>query len=149
MKPIRKILIALDLSEPAKEVVEAGLSVARSLDASVEIVHVREPFVYAMLGDYGPTVQQEQALMTWIDRSLEEAANHALSYRVPCVTTSLHGSPAREIVSHAQKVGSDLIVVGTHGRGAVAHAVLGSVAERVVQRAGRPVLVVPVSVKGR
>lgn len=145
MRPIKKILIALDLSEPAREVIEAGLSLARSVDAAVEIVHVREPFVYAMLGDYGPTVQQEQALMSWIDRSLVEAANHALSYRVPCITTSLHGAPAREIVAHAEKTGSDLIVVGTHGRGGVAHAVLGSVAERVVQKAGRPVLVVPVT----
>jgi nucleotide-binding universal stress UspA family protein len=144
MKPIKKVMIAIDLAEPAREVIETGLSIARSLDASVEMVHVREPYVYALIGDYGPSVQQEQALMSWIDRSLEEAANHAITWRVPCVTTSLTGSPPREIVHHAEKVGADLIVVGTHGRGGVAHAVLGSVAERVAQKAGRPVLVVPI-----
>jgi nucleotide-binding universal stress UspA family protein len=47
-------------------------------------------------------------------------------------------------VSHAEKTGADLIVIGTHGRGGIAHAVLGSVAERVVQKAKRPVLAVPI-----
>jgi nucleotide-binding universal stress UspA family protein len=60
-----------------------------------------------------------------------------------CQSTSLEGFPPGEIVRHAKKTGADLIVVGTHGRTGIAHAVLGSVAERVVQRAGCLVLVVP------
>jgi nucleotide-binding universal stress UspA family protein len=46
-------------------------------------------------------------------------------------------------VRHAQKTGADLSVVGTHGRTSIEHVVLGSVAERVVQRSICPVLVVP------
>ena len=144
MKAIKKLLVGVDLSEPSKEVIETAVRLAQALDASIELVHVREPFVYAVTGHYGPSLDQEQALFGWIDRTLAElgdALNHA---RVPCVTTSLDGSPAREIVSHAEKIGADLIVVGTHGRGGLAHAVLGSVAERVVQKARRPVLTVPI-----
>jgi nucleotide-binding universal stress UspA family protein len=145
MKTMKKLLVAVDLSEPSKDVIETGLRLATALDASIELVHVREPFVYAVAGQYGPTPEQERALITWIDRALSEASERLSHARVPCITTSLYGSPAREIISHADKVGADLIIVGTHGRGGIAHAVLGSVAERIVQRAKRPVLTVPIA----
>jgi len=144
MKPMKKLLVAVDLSEPSKRVIETALSLARTLDASVELVHVREPFVYTLAGEYGPSLEQEQALVRWIDHELSQAGDQVTHGRVPCVTTSLYGSPAREIVAHAEKTGADMIVVGTHGRGGISHAVLGSVAERVVQKAKRPVLAVPI-----
>lgn len=144
MNRMKKLLVAVDLSEPSKVVIETALRMALALDGSVELVHVREPFVYALAGQYGPSPQQEQALTDWIDRALAEASDRLNHARVPCVTTSLHGSPAREIVAHAEKIGADLIVVGTHGRGGLSHAVLGSVAERIVQKAKRPVLTVPI-----
>ena len=144
MRPMKKLLVAVDLSEPSKRVIETALSLARTLDASVELVHVREPFVYALAGEYGPSLAQEQALIRWIDRELSQASDEVSHARVPCVTTSLYGSPAREIIAHAEKTGADLIIIGTHGRGGITHAVLGSVAERVVQKAKRPVLAVPV-----
>ena len=144
MKGTKKILVAVDLSEPSQRVMETAMDLAVSLDASLELVHVREPFVYAVAGEYGPSLEQEQALVRWIDRELAQAGDRICHARVPCVTTSLYGSPAREIITHADKTGADMIVVGTHGRGGITHAVLGSVAERVVQKARRPVLVVPV-----
>jgi nucleotide-binding universal stress UspA family protein len=144
MERTKKILVAVDLSEPSQRVMETALALAASLDASVELVHVREPFVYALAGDYGPSQEQEQSLVRWIDRELAHAGDRINHAHVACVTTSLHGSPAREIIAHADKTGADMIVVGTHGRGGITHAVLGSVAERVVQKARRPVLVVPV-----
>jgi nucleotide-binding universal stress UspA family protein len=55
----------------------------------------------------------------------------------------LFGEPAGEIVRAARRIAADLIVISTHGRAALAHALLGSVAERVAQRADRPVLVLP------
>jgi nucleotide-binding universal stress UspA family protein len=145
MKAIKKVLVAVDLSEPSKEVIEASVQLARTLDASLELVHVREPFVYAIAGQYGPSSEQEQALVRWIQARLDEESDRINHARVPCVTTSLYGSPAREIVTHAEKVGADLIVVGTHGHGGIAHAVLGSVAERIVQKAKRPVLTIPIA----
>jgi nucleotide-binding universal stress UspA family protein len=53
------------------------------------------------------------------------------------------GTPYVEIVRLAKDQGMDLIVVGTHGRGALSHMVLGSVAEKVVRNAACPVLTVP------
>jgi len=52
------------------------------------------------------------------------------------------GDPVREIVSYAAETNADLVVLGTHGRGPVAHMLMGSVAERVVRTAPCPVLTV-------
>ena len=56
---------------------------------------------------------------------------------------TLNGLPARQIVGYARRTGIDLIVLGTHGRTGVSHAIVGSVAEAVVRRARCRVLVVP------
>jgi nucleotide-binding universal stress UspA family protein len=52
------------------------------------------------------------------------------------------GEPALEVVEFAKEGGFDLLVVGTHGRTGLRHAILGSTAERVVRRAACPVLTV-------
>ena len=59
------------------------------------------------------------------------------------------GSAAREIVEHAQGNNINLIVMGTHGRGGLAHLLIGSVAERVVRTATCPVLTVRGTVTAR
>jgi nucleotide-binding universal stress UspA family protein len=58
-------------------------------------------------------------------------------------SATLIGRPDSEIVARAAATHADLIVMGTHGRSGLAHALLGSVAERVVQHAPCPVLIVP------
>jgi nucleotide-binding universal stress UspA family protein len=59
------------------------------------------------------------------------------------------GTPAAQIVRYAERVGADLIVLGTHGRTGVTRAILGSVSERVVRTAGCPVLTVPMRLRSR
>ena len=53
------------------------------------------------------------------------------------------GRPENEIVARANATHADLIVMGTHGRSGLAHALLGSVAERVVRHTSCPVLIIP------
>jgi universal stress protein A len=62
---------------------------------------------------------------------------------IPCETAMLIGSAVQEIVKRAKDTSADLIVMGTHGRSGLAHALLGSNAERVIQHAPCPVLIVP------
>jgi len=57
-------------------------------------------------------------------------------------THLLHGTPQREIVKLVTSVQADLVVMGTHGRSGLEHALMGSVAERVIRKAPCPVLVV-------
>ncbi len=143
-KALKRIVVAVDFSEASHPVVDRAIAMAKLADGSVDLTHVREPFAYALTGGYVPAPGQEQVLVSWIDQSLANMRDHVVAAGLTCVTTSLEGAAAPTIVAHADRVGADLIVIGTHGRGALGHALLGSVAERVVQRAPCPVLVVPV-----
>jgi nucleotide-binding universal stress UspA family protein len=81
-------------------------------------------------------------------QSLELSAREQLASRhakhigsLPASSTALlMGAAARRIVEHAEKIGADLIVMGTHGRTGLSHPLLGSVAERVVRTSKCPVL---------
>ena len=59
-------------------------------------------------------------------------------------TEVVEGDPAAEILRKADELGVDLVVMGTHGKGLLAHAFLGSVAEKILQRIKIPVLTIPI-----
>jgi nucleotide-binding universal stress UspA family protein len=144
-RPIKRILVATDFSEGSDAALEQAFSVAKIVGgAVVDLVHVLDPALLTAPTSLGamPLVDAE-ALMNEVDKALAERAARATKQGVVCTTDSLDGFPPREIARHAQQTGADLIVVGTHGRTGLAHAIMGSVAERVVQRASCPVLVVP------
>jgi nucleotide-binding universal stress UspA family protein len=73
-----------------------------------------------------------------LSRILTDAERQTYSAHV----VTLCGSPFMEIVAYAKAQNIDLIVLGTHGRGPIAHMLMGSVAERVVRKAPCPVLTV-------
>jgi nucleotide-binding universal stress UspA family protein len=84
-----------------------------------------------------------QDLADQAEKHLEEWRGEAVRLAGPGVRTQKAiGEPAAEIVSFARSAGVDLVVVGTHGRTGLEHALMGSVAERVVRRAHCPVLTV-------
>ncbi len=143
MKPFRTIVVGTDFSEATAPVVRGALMVAKAFMATIDMVHVRSAFPYTLTGGEIPSPQQHEIMMNWIDDALARLRTQITDAGVNCLTSSLEGSPASTLVAHAQKIGADLIIVGTHGRTGIGHAVLGSVAERVVQKAGRPVLVLP------
>jgi nucleotide-binding universal stress UspA family protein len=88
------------------------------------------------------TPAQLDAVLDRHGRSLADVAESVRKQGVVHVSTRLvEGTPWREIVGLAAAEACDLIVVGTHGHGGIVHFLVGSVAERVVRAAGRPVLV--------
>jgi nucleotide-binding universal stress UspA family protein len=81
--------------------------------------------------------------------SLEAEQERVRASAVETKTVTRSGRAAPEIVAYAKEIAADLIVMGTHGRGGFQHALLGSVAERVVHHSPCPVLVVPVRTQAR
>lgn len=141
---IKRIVVGTDFSEGSDAAMEHAFSLAVALHAIVDIVHVVEPGILVAPASLGAMpLADGPALFEEIDRALTARAEQGRAAGLACQTNSLQGFPPGEIARHAKQVGADLIVVGTHGRTGIAHAVLGSVAERVVQRAACPVLVVP------
>lgn len=145
MKAIRKILVPIDFSPNAGEATEWATELARRYDASLTILHVVQPVSYAVPEGYiapSPTVLAE--MMTDLGQSLEAAKKkiEASAPGVPVITELIQGVPFAEIVQFAREGDFDLMVMGTHGRTGLKHALLGSVAEKVARKAPCAVLTV-------
>jgi nucleotide-binding universal stress UspA family protein len=144
-KPRKKILVATDFSPGSDEALDHAIDLAKQTGASLDLFYVLEPSALEI--PLGLTPNDGGALIATIDRELTQRAARAAAAGLPCHTNTAEGGAATEIVQRARDLGADLVVIGTHGRRGLAHALLGSVAERVVQHAPCPVLTVPFSKK--
>jgi nucleotide-binding universal stress UspA family protein len=141
---IKRIVVGTDFSEGSDAAMVKAFALALAHNAVVDLVHVVELGVlFAPVSLGSMALADGPALFEEIDRALSSRAEEAKRAGLVCQTNSLQGFPPAEIVQHAKKTSADLVVVGTHGRTGITHLVLGSVAERVVQRSICPVLIVP------
>ncbi len=142
-----KFLVAVDFSDPTDRILRVAKRLATSLDASVCLVHVAEPEPDFVGYDAGPEVVRGQVAKELRDehRSLQAHADRLRDAGVDTTAILVRGPTVETLLATAEKQGSDLIIVGSHGRGMVAEMLLGSVSQGLI-RAGRcPVTVVPVS----
>jgi nucleotide-binding universal stress UspA family protein len=145
MTAFTKILIPHDFSECADCALAIAGDLARRYEASATLLHVHEPRYYATPEAYMLYQSDELAgLIAALNDKLAGLAQTLRAAGAKTVNTSVRpgANPADEIVRHAVDGGYDLIVMSTHGRKGLSHALLGSVAERVVRTAPCPVLTV-------
>jgi nucleotide-binding universal stress UspA family protein len=139
------VLAATDLSDVGNASVPYAYAMLRANGGVVELVHVHERALpsppYAFELPEGLT-EEKRAGIEGALRALVPADAESLGITTH-ITIIDGGRPAETIVAAAERLNVDAINLGSHGRGAVARAVLGSVAEAVVRNARRPVLVVP------
>jgi nucleotide-binding universal stress UspA family protein len=146
MITIKNVLVPTDFGEAAATALTYGRDFARTFGATLHVLHIVEDVFARAVG-----VEVYVADLASARRGLEESARKELEAVVreedrrelgakAVITTA--PAPALAIAEYAKKAGVDLIVMGTHGRGAMAHLFMGSVAERVVRTAPCPVLTV-------
>jgi universal stress protein A len=141
---LRRILVATDFSDLARAAAGEAGRLAAEHGASLLVVHVLQPTAQVVTvsvpGVSLPDLDAE--LLRGCEEQLEALCAALGSERgVPVRAILRAGRPSVEILAVAAAEGCDLIVIATHGRSGLQHLVLGSVAERVVQRATVPVLV--------
>lgn len=155
---IKDVLYATDLSKNSAYAFRYAVNTAQKHDAKIHLLHVIEPL----------SPQEEALVLTYvkkeeIDKRRKDAKNNLLQRieerlrqfaerelnddpetlkRVVGVHI-VEGDPAAEILAMADQLGSDVVIMGTHGKGALRHAFLGSVAEKVLRRIRKPVYVIP------
>jgi nucleotide-binding universal stress UspA family protein len=141
---IKRILLPTDFSDYSAAATKCACEFAMKFDAELHVLHALELHLSAT-----PGFEMGLALPTYLHES-RTAANKALA-GVPdpqwaagrkVVKTLIEGSAKAEIVRYARQHDIDLIVLATHGRTGLAHAIIGSVAESVVRTAPCPVLTV-------
>ena len=138
------MLVATDFSEGSDEALAQAIDLGKQTGASIELLYVLEPAAEQL--PFGPIFHWEE-ITARADRELALRAERARAAGLSCHTRWVEGRASLDIVRHAREVGAHFIVIGTLGRRGFAHTMLGSVAERVVQHASCPVLIVPFSKK--
>lgn len=144
MKPFKKVLVPVDFSQCSAEAIKTAGDLCERYAAEACLLHVHEPVNYALPSEYPFYLPgQLENLLAACEKRLGELKREAQAAGIANVQTQLLvGVAATEIVELAKKHGFDLIVMGTHGRTGLQHAMLGSVAEKVLRRAPCAVLTV-------
>ena len=143
---LKKVLVATDFGAASESALRYAQALSRGFGAELHVLHVVENLLTRAMDGYGhagisPEVQRdiERAGRKQTDALLSDEDRRELHAKASTVTSN---SPATEIAEYARTNAIDLIVMGTHGRSAIAHLFMGSVAERVVRIAPCPVLTV-------
>jgi universal stress protein A len=136
------IVVPIDFTECSLAGLEKAVEMVRELGGRIYLLNViADVTVEAMGRDM--TSSHHILNGTLLGEIQERFAELAPHLRDCNFKTAVHvGRPSRAIVSYANKIGADMIVMATHGRCGVARLVLGSTAEEVVRTAGCPVLTV-------
>lgn len=138
----RRILVPVDFSDQTESLLRHAMFVAADENAVIDVIHVIPP-QYLPAIYYGadplpvPYDQIRRRTMTHLREVLDDVIGDSVKSN-PFVAV---GDPVTEITEMANKSDYDLMIISTHGYSGVKHALLGSVAERVVRSAPCPVLV--------
>lgn len=150
-EPIRLIIASVDFSDATPSVVKVATDMARRLGANLLLLHVIEPipgaFTYGLAPDKYPVMAElleesrrraSAVLGKWVAKVRKEVpgAGSGISY----------GSPLDSLLVRAEELGADLVVVGSHGHGALGSLLPGITAASLVRRSIIPTLIVPAGV---
>lgn len=142
---LKHILVPTDFSEPSHVALRYATALADRFGACIHLLHaIQSPFeqpwaaeIYAVsMADFEQVARRESDLEMAKMLSAADREKYCA-----CLVTEV-GPPFLTILNYAAREAIDLIVMGTHGRGAIAHLLIGSVAENVVRKASCPVLTV-------
>lgn len=152
------VLIALDYNPTAQKVAEVGFSMAKSMNATVVLLHVMtDPVFYASAG-YSPImgysgyidVSQihlgsaqglKEASLQYLDKSKQHLGDMTIRTMVK------EGDFADSILETAKEVNADIIVMGSHSRKWLENIVMGSVTEKVLHHTSIPLFIIPTKEK--
>jgi nucleotide-binding universal stress UspA family protein len=155
---IKKILYATDLSKNSVYAFRYAMSMAETYDAEIVILHVIEPippmvrhYVKGFVDEikWEEKIKYEQGMaIERIEKRLEEFCKRESQDAPQCLAQVSSilvrpGYPVEEILKAADEEDCSMIVLGTHGKGFLKHTFLGSVACSVLDRAKKPVFIVP------
>jgi universal stress protein A len=142
---IKNLLVATDYSDVSNVALTYGRALASAFGATLHVVNVVENFLTVTgLEGYitnagGVSQNIAQAARQQLEAAITEDDRLTLRAKAVLLTSD---KPGMAVVKYARDADIDLILIGTHGHGGIAHLLMGSVAERIVRLAPCPVLTV-------
>ncbi len=139
------LLVALDLSESSAAIVQRAEQLAVVLSAHVYLLHVAEPEPDFVGYDVGPQTVRDSLAEKFHQehRQIQDIAAGLRELDIDATGLLVAGPTVETILSQAQKLTPEMIIVGSHGAGAMARLLVGSVSEGVLRGSDWPVLVIP------
>lgn len=145
MIKLKRILAPTDFSDCSAHAVRYACEFAEVFGAEIHLLYVVEPPAAAYgefgIGYIGASEVQENVKRA-AEKKLLELPSPPWPDKLETTRAVLEGTPFVEIVRYVKEQDIDLVVLGTHGRGAIAHMLMGSTAEKVVRKSPCPVLTV-------
>ena len=140
------ILVAVDLSPASKKVVAAAGDVADLTGASIYVLHAAEPDPDFVGYDAGPDAVRTQVAeeLRREHREVQALAENLRERGLDATALLVRGPTVKTTLKEADSLDAGLIVVGTHGHGAVYDVLIGSYSAGIIRRSKLPVLVVPI-----
>lgn len=139
--PLRRLLVATDFSAEARKALRYGVALAQEFNAALHVAHVVPTILPADVSHLG-VLGQEKALHEAAEREMRRLRATDIPTDLPVRTAILSGNPFSEISREAERLCAGLIIVSTHGYTGLRYLLLGCTAQRIVQHAHVPVLVV-------
>jgi nucleotide-binding universal stress UspA family protein len=142
---LKTILVPLDFSDISERVVEAASTMARAFNARLVLLHVSEPEPDFVGFEPGPMAMRAMVARDFRAEHarLDEVKATVTAAGVQALALHIQGALVETILEQAQRHGAEMIVVGSHGHGALHDLLVGGVTSGVLRRAACPVLVVP------
>ena len=140
-----KLLVAVDLSESTQTIVEKVEEINKEYPAKVWILHNAEPEPDILEFKVDPLAARENLAKKFHNEhcQIQEIANRLRKAGLDATALLVHGETVESILKEASDLDVDMIVVGTHGRGAMYQLLVGSVSEGILHKSRLPVLVIP------
>jgi nucleotide-binding universal stress UspA family protein len=139
---VKKILIPTDGSDYSMRAAEYGISIAKMMKAEIMVVYVMDTVVLDQIAK----ASERESVEKELNQDGQQYINYILSLakkeNVKAASLLAKGRPVEQIVNLAKGLKMDLIVMGTYGRRGAERILIGNVAERVIEYAPCPVLVV-------
>ena len=141
-----KILVCVDLSDSTEAILKRIQELCRPLNAKVWLLHNATPEPETIEFKVDPIEARESLAKKFHQqhRQLQELAERFRESGVDATALLVHGKTVDTILTEAADLDVDLIVVGSHGHGAMYQLLMGSISEGVLQRSSKPVLVIPI-----
>lgn len=140
-----KILVCVDLSESTEIIVNKIEELAISLSAQVWLLHNAVPGPDYVEFKVDPLAARKSLAKKFHieHRQIQDFAERLRNAGIEATALLVHGATVETILQEASDVDADMIVVGSHGKGAMYQLLLGSVSEGVLHKSSLPVLVIP------
>lgn len=150
---MKKVLIAVDYNPVSEKVAESGYELAKDLNAEVCLIHVLDDvgfysaqyptfMGYDGYSGMGPDIDMAMEMRNIAEEFLQKAKDHLNDERVKTHLTE--GDTAKTIMQYGEEWGANMLVMGTHSHSVLEKLLVGTVAEKILEKTKIPVYLVPV-----